>query len=67
MKHDYFRVQSLQELSNPQQQEVSVATDAGLVNGDDSMIYIVKENRSTKVKSCQILREIVKESGPNYY
>ena len=55
MKHDYFRVQSLQELSNPQQQEVSVATDAGLVNGDDSMIYIVKENRSTKVKSCQIL------------
>ena len=44
-----------------------MATDAGLVNGDNSMIYIVKENRSTKVKSCQILREIVKESGPNYY
>ena len=60
-------MQSLQELPTSQQQEVSVATDAGLVNGDDSMIYIVKENCSTKAKSCQILREIVKEGGSNYY
>ena len=44
-----------------------MVVDAGTVQGDTSMMYVVKENRKTRVIACQVYREIVKEGEPNYY
>ena len=41
--------------------------DAGQVDGDESMMYVVKENRAKRTKSCQIFRLVVKEGSQNYY